>query len=161
MSKIISMDEMVVIMREQLDRGGKVEFTPKGNSMLPMLRNNIDVVLIEKQQGRLKKYDLPLYQRENGKYVLHRVLEVCSDGTYVICGDNQVIKEYGICDKNVIGVVTEFVRKGKRYSCSSVRYKIYCRIWCFLLPLRKRYRITRRFLGKVKRKIKYIFGIKV
>lgn len=151
MNKIVSMDEMVVIMKEQLERGGKVEFTPKGISMLPMLRHNQDVVMLEKQKGKLQKYDLPLYQRDNGKYVLHRVIKVCEDGSYVMCGDNQVTIETGIRDENIIGIVTEFVRKGKRYSCCGSGYKIYCRIWCSSLTLRKILLRIRGILGKIKR----------
>lgn len=153
MNKIISMDEMGAIIKEQLQNGGRVRFTPKGVSMLPMLRNNQDVVLLEEKKGKLKKYDLPLYQRQSGKYVLHRVVGLSDDGTYVMCGDNQVIREYGITDESIVGIVSEFERKGKKYSCDHKGYMIYCRVWVALLPIRKVCRLLRRILGKVKGKL--------
>lgn len=157
---IISMDEMTAIIKEQLGLGGNVKFTPKGNSMLPLLRNNKDVVVLKKQKGPLRKYDIPLYQRSNGTYVLHRVIKVNPDGSYVMCGDNQTIKEYGITDENIIGVVESFERKGKQYSCRHWGYKIYCKVWIFILPLRRQRTRVRRFLGKVKRKWKSLIIVK-
>lgn len=153
MNKVISMDEMGEIIKEQLQSGGKVRFTPKGISMLPMLRNNQDTVLLEKPPGTLKKYDLPLYQRESKKYILHRVIRVCDDGTYVMCGDNQVVFEYGITDEHIIGIVSEFERKGRKYSVNNKSYQIYCRLWIALIPVRRSYRVIRSFLGKIKRKL--------
>lgn len=154
------MDEMAVIIEEQLGSGGSVKFTPKGISMLPMLRNNQDVVVLRKPEGKLKKYDIPLYQRNNGSYVLHRVIKVNSDGSYVMCGDNQTIKENGITDDNIIGVVESFERKGKFYTCNNFRYKIYCRVWVFLRPLRRKLVMVRRLLGRVKRKVKTLILVK-
>lgn len=151
MNKTISMSDMVVIINEQVELGGKVEFTPRGVSMLPMLRNNKDIVVLKKKPDRLKKYDLPLYVRDNGKYVLHRVVKVCDDGSYVMCGDNHVTKEPGITHEQIIAVVCEFTRKGKKYSCNDLGYRCYCRIWYAILPLRYILRRMRRILGKLKR----------
>ena len=80
MNKIIPMEDMVQIIKEQFAAGGeKVSFTPRGCSMLPMLRDNLDKVVLEKPADHLKKYDLPLYMRDNGSYVLHRVVDVGED----------------------------------------------------------------------------------
>lgn len=152
-NKVISMQELGEIIKEQLNNGGKVKFTPKGRSMLPMLRDNKDTVVLEHPQGRLKKYDLPLYQLSDGTYILHRVVKVCSDGSYVMCGDNRIVYEYGIRDENIVGLVTEFTRKGKSYQCTDKRYKLYCFFWVHIYGIRKGYRTTRRLLGRIKRKI--------
>lgn len=56
--------------------------------MMPLLREYNDLLIIEKVNGRLKKYDIPLYKRSSGQYVLHRVLRVRKTD-YVICGDNR------------------------------------------------------------------------
>lgn len=152
-NKIIPMEILGEIIKEQLNHGGRVRFTPKGVSMLPMLRDNEDVVLLEKPKRKLKKYDLPLYQRADGKYILHRVVDVLADGTYVMCGDNQVILEYGIADEHIVGVVSEFERKGKKYSVVDKTYCAYCRCWVALLSVRRVCRRGRVYLGKVKRKL--------
>lgn len=152
LSKIVSMDELVPIMEESLERGGKVTFTPKGTSMLPMLRSNVDTVTLEKPVLPLKKYDLPLYVRDNGMYVLHRVVKVEKDG-YVMRGDNQLINERGITDEQIIGLVTDFSRKGKQYSVKCFSYRIYSVLWINTLTFKKVYFKVRRMLGKIKHKL--------
>lgn len=155
MHKYISMDDMVAIILEQFSAGGsEVQFTPKGKSMLPMLRDEKDTVVLSKPDGKLKKYDLPLYKRDDGKYVLHRVIRVEEDGTYTMCGDNQVRPEQGIRDDQIIGVVTSYIKNGKQRSCSYPGYRMYCHMWIFLLPLRREKRFLRHLAGRVKRKIK-------
>ena len=59
---------------EQFQSGRSVRFSPRGISMLPMLRQEIDSVVLSAIPDRLEKYDLPLYRRDDGKYVLHRIL---------------------------------------------------------------------------------------
>lgn len=156
MNKIVSMEELVPLMKEQIENNGDVTFTPKGNSMLPLLRNNKDTVTLRKAQFPLKKYELPLYVRDNGKYVLHRVIEIENDG-YVMRGDNQFLNETGIKDNQIIGVVHSFTRKNKQIDCDSVIYKLYCKIWVNTVEIRKYLRILRRLAGKIKRKVLRIF----
>ena len=67
--------------------------TTAGVSMYPMLRDRRDTIMIRPAEGRLKKYDVPLYRRGEA-YVLHRIVKVLPD-SYVICGDNCFKKEYG------------------------------------------------------------------
>ena len=87
--------------------------TPIGTSMLPMIRARIDTVKLIKPKEKLKKYDVILYQRKDGTYVLHRIIGIKKNG-YVLCGDNQFIKEYNVTDEMIIGVVDGFYR-GEEY----------------------------------------------
>ena len=48
---------------EILSQDGKLVYKVKGVSMLPMLRQNRDLVVIAPPQGRLQKYDVALYRR--------------------------------------------------------------------------------------------------
>ena len=64
--------------------------------------------------------DVALYRRENGKNVLHRVMETTDCG-YIMCGDSQFVKER-VAEDNVYGVMTAFY-KGKR--CIEVTDKDY------------------------------------
>ena len=62
---------------EQLDLHGQLIYTNVGDSMMPMLRENRDLMVItRKGEGRMKKYDAILYRRPNGKYIMHRILKV-------------------------------------------------------------------------------------
>lgn len=152
MNKIVSIDELMPIMKDTLYNGGKVTFTPKGISMLPMLRSDVDTVTLEKPVFPLRKYDIPLYTRDNGKYVLHRVVKVTNHG-YVMRGDNQLINESGINESQIIGVVTDFSRNGKKFSVNNFRYRVYCVLWTNTLFLKKIYLKARRLAGKIKRKL--------
>lgn len=103
--------------------------------MMPLIKQDRDLLIIEPVHGRLKKYDVPLYKRDNGQYVLHRILKV-REQDYVICGDNRWSKEYGITDKHIIGVLTAVVRDGKEISVNDRKYKLYVHLWCDLFPVR-------------------------
>ena len=125
------------IIREVLDSGGEFQLFPRGTSMLPLIREKRDYVILVQCAERAKPKDIIFYQRKNGQYVLHRILKVREDG-YVLCGDNQAWLEYGIQDEQIIGKVKYIGRKGKKLSSQSARLRLYERIWCFL-PLRKIY----------------------
>lgn len=103
--------------------------------MMPLIRQNRDLVIIEEVNGRLKKYDVPLYKRDSGQYVLHRILKVRKDD-YVICGDNRWRKEYGITDRHIIGVLTGIVRDGKTFLVNNKKYRLYVHLWCDLYYVR-------------------------
>ena len=140
LSKEIAIDDVIDIMVEKLNSGGTVTFTPKGKSMLPMLRDGEDVVVLSKPHGRLHLFDIPFYKRSNGAYVLHRIVNFDADGSYVLCGDNQFDLEHGIKDSDIIGVVTAFYRKGKAYSVSSFSYRLYVNFWFYTRFFRHSYR---------------------
>jgi hypothetical protein len=114
--------------------------------MLPMLRQGIDSVVLSPVTGRLHKYDLPLYQRDSGKYVLHRVVEVGE--TYTCMGDNQFVREYGVRQEQLIAVVTAFYRGDRLWSVDALPYRFYCWCWCVSRPLRH---IWRRGIDWLKR----------
>lgn len=113
-------------MKEQLEDGKTVVFAPKGTSMLPMLRQGIDNVVIKKAPAALKKYDLPLYLRENGQFVLHRVVAV-EKNSYTMCGDNQFQREYGVKQESILAVAVGFYRGDKYISCDDAEYLRYCK----------------------------------
>jgi len=115
---------------------GNFVIHPHGVSMWPMIRNGTDSVVINPVEGRLKKYDIPLYIDRRGRYVVHRIMKVTDNG-YVICGDGLFEIEYDITDKNIIGVVTGFFRKEKYISCDNKKYMRYVHFWVDNFYLRK------------------------
>ena len=133
------------IFREQLASGHSVRFSPKGVSMLPMLRQGIDTVVLSPLPEKLKKYDIPLYQRDNGKYVLHRIVKVGQ--TYTCIGDNQYKKEPGLRRNQMIAVVTAFSRGDRTIPVTAPGYRLYCRLWHYSRPVRH-------FLSRVKNRIR-------
>lgn len=141
-------------IEELLSRDGKLVYKAKGRSMLPMLRPDRDLVLIEAIDTAAASsavstsalpvpYDVVLY-KVDGKYVLHRVLRIDGD-QYLIRGDNTYSVERVPADA-VIGVLTGFVRDGRQISVQDRRCRLYVRIWCALYPLRAAFARLRRLI---------------
>ena len=122
-------------LEEQLRIHGRIIYMNKGNSMMPLIKQGRDVLIIERCDGRLKKYDIPLYKRESGQYVLPRILKVKED-SYVLCGDNRAEREYGVRDSQILGVLTGIIRDGRELSLNTLRYRIYTHLWCDLFFIR-------------------------
>lgn len=129
------MDEYQSI-KEILDKTGKYTGLTSGTSMEPLIHHQKDNIIVIKNKGRLKKYDVPVYVTKTGKYVMHRIIEVCDDH-YVIVGDNLLTKEY-VTDDMICGVLVGFYKNGRHYvDCQKSRmYKLYSRVWVALLPVR-------------------------
>lgn len=138
-------------MLEVLNSGGEVSFTTAGISMMPLLRDRCDKVVLSKPRSVPCKNDVAFYQRDNGQYVLHRIIS-SKNGEYVLRGDNQSVLEYGITNKHIIAIAVAFERNGKLIKCSDFKYKLYC----FLLPVIRFFRNAYRFLLNVLIKIKQI-----
>ena len=113
---------------EYLEQNGSMTYTNVGVSMLPLLRQGKDLFTVRKKGSeRCKVGDVVLYRRE-GRYVLHRVVEV-RENDYVILGDNCVCREFGVSDEDIIGVMTGYVRGGKEHSVSDLGYRLYSALW--------------------------------
>lgn len=148
------LNDMMPTIKAQLQSGGSVRFSPNGTSMLPMLRQGVDTVVLSPLPQRLKPYDLPLYQRDNGQYVLHRIVAV-NDGVYTCIGDNQFDLEYGVRHDQMIGIVTEFYRRTKECSTNSLSHRIYCRFWHRTRGIRRIWRLGKSIFIIV---LKKVFG---
>lgn len=137
-------------IEEVLTKKGAYIGPTVGVSMLPMLKNRRDTIVVKPKTERLKRLDVALYKRGDA-YVLHRVLATTQTG-YVIRGDNCYADE-NVPEEAVIGVLTEFFRKNKHVVCTDESYIRYAerRI--------KTYQ-CRRFFVRVKRKIR-AFGGKI
>lgn len=117
-----------------LARDGKLVYKIRGRSMEPMLRQDRDLVILEPVKGKLKRHDAALYRR--GKdYVLHRVIQA-GENNYLFRGDNTYAEEI-VHPEAVIGVLTGFVRKGRRISVMDRKYRLYVKCWCTAYPLRR------------------------
>jgi hypothetical protein len=124
-----------LIFEEELQRHGVLVYKNVGYSMMPLIRQQRDLVeIVKKQPGRCRKYDVVLYRR-NGKYILHRILKVLPD-SYVIAGDHNYVLEHGVKDDQIIGVLKAVVRDGRRITSDDRRYRLYVHLWCDLYPIR-------------------------
>ena len=132
---------------EEIEKSGKIIYTNVGDSMMPFIKQGRDVLVISKAEGKLKRYDVPLYKRDSGQYVLHRILKV-RENDYVICGDNRCSREYGITDRHIIGVLTGIIRDGREIPVTDIKYRIYVHLWCDFFPVRAFIIRIRQFLKR-------------
>lgn len=147
----IRMEDIYPLMAQMLDQNGTVTFTVSGISMQPMLYDRRDTVTIVKPILPLKKYDLPFYRMDDGRFVLHRIIQLNPDGTYNCRGDNRWESEDNIREDQIIGVVKSFTRNGKKINVDkSLGYWLYTRTWCFFHHFKRFYNLPQRLLNRAK-----------
>ena len=151
------LSDAIDVIEEILAGGGEFQINPKGTSMLPLIVQTRDSVVIKRNFDiPAKKHDIAFYRRKNGQFVLHRVMKLCEDGTYTMCGDNQLLFEKGIESSQIMGYVCVINRKGKKVKLDGISYKSYVFFWC-MMPIRRIGMFLRRLKGKVARIFKVIF----
>lgn len=141
------LDDLMPHIRQTLAEGRSIAIGPKGTSMRPLIRQGIDFVELSPLPEKLKKYDIPLYQRPDGQYVLHRIVR--AGETYTCIGDNQFKKETGVERGWMIAQVAAVYRGKKRVPVTAFSYKLYCRLWHWSRPVRGLvWRVKSKFLHK-------------
>ena len=127
-----------------------------GGSMEPLLHNRKSTVLIAAGNTDLQKYDVVLFHRPGGAYVLHRIRRI--RGTILlVCGDNRVGLEK-VPREWVLGKMTGYYPdEGPAFiTCSDPEYQAYlksltrryCGLWIRLLPKRIKRKAQRLFSGE-------------
>lgn len=146
------MSDLVTSFEEELATHGTLIYRNRGVSMMPMLRQDRDLMVIEQRpEGRCRKYDVVLYKRNN-QYILHRILKVLPDG-YVICGDHNWKKDPIVREEQILGRLVSFVRDGREISAENPLYQCYVHLWCDLFPARALLLRTRAKMGKNRRRM--------
>ena len=135
-----------------LKENGEASSLTRGCSMRPMLREHKDVVTMSQINRKLKKGDVVVYPSKSGEFVLHRIVAI-KKGEYIIRGDNNYFTEYGITDKDIVGILKCFFRDGKYIDCeTNKKYKWYTFYICNSYFFRYSWKmVIRPFLGKIKR----------
>lgn len=144
-------------IEEVLSQKGKYIGPTVGVSMLPMLKNRRDTIVVLPKTQRLKPLDVALYKRGDA-YVLHRVLSVTETG-YIIRGDNCYSDE-NVPETAVIGVLSEFFRKDKHYFCDDKKYLRYVRKRLKTYKIRRFFVMLKAKCKNAAKKILRVFGIK-
>ena len=117
--------------------------------MDPVLHHRKSTVVIERAERPLKKYDVALFRRPAGEYVLHRVVKV-KRKEYLICGDNRIYRE-PVPKEWILGVMTGFYpdESGCFISCDDKKYRRYIRTWEFRYGIRW----VKALPGRIRRKV--------
>ncbi len=153
MSGSVSLHQLVLLMEEAFHEGKTATLLASGNSMLPLLHSGIDSVILGecKKPEELKRLDVPLYRRPDGKYVMHRIVKVHKD-SFDMCGDGQREIERNVPKSAVVAKAVGFIRSGKQFSVDSPKYRLYSWLWCSIIPLRGlAFRLNYKLRGRKKK----------
>lgn len=122
-------DVMLGEVARLLADGREVVIVPKGRSMLPFIRGDVDSVVLTAPKS-LKVGDIVL-AHFGGRYVLHRIIAV-DGGQVTLMGDGNLQGvEKGSTDE-VFGIVTEIITPKGRHRKPTKGW-----LWRQLLPVRK------------------------
>lgn len=146
----VPMESLYEVILLQLENGGKANLVVTGVSMKPMLTEHRDSVLLAPITAKPGPGDIFLYRRNNGQYVLHRLIRNTDQG-YLFCGDNQYTLEH-VAPEQLLAVVDSFTREGKRIFLTQSMYRMYVFMCVRLFCMRKCYIKIRRLLGRIHRK---------
>jgi len=149
----IPMESLAQLLQLQMDRGGIARLVVTGSSMYPTLRHRKDAVVLCELSRALQKGDLILYKRENGQYILHRIVSKPNGGKFICSGDNQWEPEQ-VKQEQVLALVTTLIRDGKYIGVDSMPCRLWVGIWVALFPVRKPLIRLRRLLGRLRKKLK-------
>lgn len=133
-----------------LNENGVYVGKTQGDSMEPMLKKGRDTVVIVPPVFPLKKYDVPLYRRDD-HITMHRIIK-CTKKGYIICGDNRAYLEKDIKESDIIGVLSGFYQNGRYVDVKDKAYIKYAK----KIKRRIYLRIVKRYVRAVLRKIKFI-----
>lgn len=123
-------------LKELIENGQKVKMTVTGNSMLPFLMEGRDSVELSKSSfEEICIDDMVLIQREDGAYVMHRVLRKESDHFYMV-GDAQTWIEGPLKPEQLKAKITAIYHKKTRVDANNRWYKLLISLWRVLLPQR-------------------------
>lgn len=129
--------EYVSVLRELVEQGHSVSMLISGSSMNPFLCHHRDVIYFEKPERALKNGDMVFYQRENGQYVMHRIVKVRKNGEFELVGDAQTCIEHGVRREQIFALVTRVKRKGREIAPGDFWWFFFARIWPLLIPFRR------------------------
>ena len=131
-------------VRQMLALSGQACVRVTGTSMQPLLRHLRDSVILV-PPGDIRRGDIVLFDRRNGRYALHRIIQV-SEGTFVMAGDNQWHMEMDLPFDQIVGVVVAIERDGHRIECRNPVLQLYA--WAVTMMTFPRIRL-RKALGKL------------
>lgn len=149
-----NLSEVEPMMQRMLAEGGTFQFYPHGTSMLPLIREDRDQVILTAVPEKLEKYQVILYKRKNDAFVLHRIVDVEETAEGQVCtmrGDHQYVDEHGIRKEQMLGMVCGIIRNGKTVDpCHGTEY-LKAVWWVKTMKIRRKLWSLRRAASKIKR----------
>ena len=132
----VDTDAYVSMLRDLVNEGKECRLLISGSSMAPFLVHERDSIIFSKPDRELRRGDMVFYQRDNGQYVMHRILHVKPEGLYII-GDAQTEVEGPVRPEQVFALVTKVNRKGKWVGPGNFWWWFFSTVWLRLFPIRR------------------------
>lgn len=110
----------------------------RGTSMWPLLKAGKSLVQVAARDGKqFRKGDIVLYRRKDGTLVLHRIIKVGEEDTFLVCGDHQWKLEEEVQEGQILAVAQGFFRNGRYIDEKTWWYRLYKTIWNGNLTIRR------------------------
>lgn len=109
-------------IRKVLKKNGYIIYNFKGTSMLPLLKEKEDKVHL-KTNEKINLYDVVLFERSEGYFVLHRVIDIV-DGKCYILGDNSPVLDV-VPLNEIVAKMVGYYKKDKYYDINDESYLRY------------------------------------
>lgn len=126
----------ISVLKELVEEGKEVCLILSGGSMLPFLAPQRDQISFRKPERTLKKGDMVFFQRDNGRFVMHRIRKIRPEGYYLI-GDAQIDLEGPVREDQIFALVTSVQRKGKWIGPGDFWWEFFEHVWLYLVPFRQ------------------------
>ena len=132
----VDTDVYVSMLRDLVNEGKECRLLISGSSMAPFLVHERDSIIFSKPDRELRRGDMVFYQRDNGQFVMHRILHVKTEGLYIIV-DAQTEVEGPVRPEQVFALVTKVNRKGKWIGPGNFWWWFFSTVWLRLFPIRR------------------------
>ena len=118
-------------IEEELAEQGVYYGTTSGDSMEPLLHDRRQTIVLKPLADgeRAARGDVILVKREDGHYVLHRVVRVLSGGGYLTRGDNRFHSDPPVPEAQVLARLEGYYRGTDYVPVTSARYRAYQLFW--------------------------------
>ncbi len=117
--------ELLPLIEAAFAKGGYFRLWPSGRSMLPLLREGVDSVLLA-PPDEIRLYDILLVKTEEGKFLLHRAVAITEEGI-LLAGDNLLSTEGPFPPEAVLARVVRIYRGERELMPHSPRQRRYVR----------------------------------
>lgn len=122
-------------VKDLIAQGHSVTLRVRGNSMMPLLHDNKDSVILTPYSNP-QKGELVLAEIKHGVYVLHRIIKI--DGQRItLMGDGNISGTEQCLIRNIAGIATEIIRNGKNKPLRGTWWNLYSKTWLTLCPIRR------------------------
>lgn len=146
--RTIPNEELILEIDRLVKDGSEVMFRPKGQSMLPFIREGRDSVVLKKADV-IKPGYIVLARVNDRHFVLHRVENVTGD-VVILMGDGNLAGRERCRISDIIAVAAKIMNDDRETDCLSEKHMRRARVWKRLLPVR-------RYLLAIYRRIMHLF----